>query len=126
MSSSTLICSQLSDFPDCEQPAARLRLVGTPGRAGSGPAGSTATPGSSSGGPADGGGRSLRFTAALLRESKWFVARTLEVDVVSQGSSIEEALANLREALELYFEVETAPQAVEAPIIASLDVTVRR
>jgi len=41
---------------------------------------------------------------AITREGEWFVAQCLEVDVASQGASPEEALANLREALELYDE----------------------
>jgi predicted RNase H-like HicB family nuclease len=42
-------------------------------------------------------------------ESGWYIAQCLEVDVVSQGKTVDEALANLREALELYFEDEPVP-----------------
>jgi predicted RNase H-like HicB family nuclease len=45
-----------------------------------------------------------KFTASVTREGRWFVAQCLEVDVVSQGRSERSALANLAEALELYFE----------------------
>ena len=48
------------------------------------------------------------FTASVWREGDWFVAQCLEVDVASQGETEEEALANLREALELHFEPPTA------------------
>ena len=44
------------------------------------------------------------FTASISHEGKWFVAQCLEVDVASQGKSEDEAIDNLREALELYFE----------------------
>ena len=44
------------------------------------------------------------FTASISREDNWFIAQCLEVDVASQGDSEEEALINLREAVELYFE----------------------
>lgn len=44
------------------------------------------------------------FTASVWREGEWFVAQCHEVDVASQGESEEEALANLKEALELHFE----------------------
>ena len=44
--------------------------------------------------------------------------------MASQGESIEQALANLREALELYFEDEPLPADVQAPIIAPVDITV--
>lgn len=44
------------------------------------------------------------FTAIIEREGKEYVALCPELDVASQGSSIEEAKANLQEALELFFE----------------------
>ena len=44
------------------------------------------------------------FTASISREDEWFIAQCLEVDVASQGKSEDEAVNNLREALELYFE----------------------
>ena len=64
----------------------------------------------------------VRLTAAITREASWYVARCLEVEVASQGESVEEALANLREALELYFEDEPLPEGVEPPIIASVEI----
>lgn len=50
------------------------------------------------------------LTAAVVHEDGWYVARCLEVEVTSQGRTVEEALENLREALELYFEDEPAPE----------------
>ena len=44
------------------------------------------------------------FAASLWREGDWFVAQYQEVDVTNQGMTEEEALNNLKEALELYFE----------------------
>ena len=44
------------------------------------------------------------FTASISQEDKWYIAQCLEVDVSSQGKSEDEAVNNLREALELYFE----------------------
>ena len=49
-----------------------------------------------------------RFHSVVWKEDKWFVARALEVEVSSQGKSGKEALDNLKEALELYFEDESA------------------
>lgn len=66
----------------------------------------------------------MRFTAAITKEGKWYVARSLEVEVTSQGKTMEEALANLKEALELYFEDEEVPKAIQAPIIAPLEVNI--
>jgi predicted RNase H-like HicB family nuclease len=54
------------------------------------------------------------FTASISREDDWFIAQCLEVDVASQGENEEEALVNLREALELYFE---PPQPSLKPVI---------
>ena len=44
------------------------------------------------------------FTAVLHKEGDLFVAACPEVGSVSQGKSIEEALANLKEATEMYLE----------------------
>jgi len=45
-----------------------------------------------------------RMTAIIEREDDGFVALCPELDVASQGDSIEEARANLIEALTLFFE----------------------
>jgi len=45
-----------------------------------------------------------RVTAIIEREQDAFVALCPEFDIVSQGASVEEARANLKEALELSFE----------------------
>jgi predicted RNase H-like HicB family nuclease len=48
--------------------------------------------------------RHRRLTAIIEREDDGFVALCPELDIASQGSSIEEARANLIEALTLFFE----------------------
>jgi len=65
-----------------------------------------------------------RFTAAVVREGKWYVARALELEVASQGPTLDEALANLKEALELYFEDAPDTAVSDSPIIAPVDVAV--
>lgn len=52
------------------------------------------------------------------------MARCLEVEVTSQGESREAALANLREALDLYFEDEPFPELAEPVIITPVDIAV--
>jgi predicted RNase H-like HicB family nuclease len=47
------------------------------------------------------------FAATVWREGNWYVSQCLEADVASQGETEEEALENLKEALELYFEPTT-------------------
>jgi len=44
------------------------------------------------------------FTAVLEKEGDGFVALCPEVDVASQGDTVENALANLREAVDLFLE----------------------
>jgi predicted RNase H-like HicB family nuclease len=63
----------------------------------------------------------MRLTAAVVPEEGGFVASCLEVEVTSQGDTFEEAVANLKEALELYFEDGTA-SAGATPIIAPVDI----
>ncbi len=45
-----------------------------------------------------------RFTAVIEREGDGYVALCPELDIASQGDSVEEAKANLTEAIELFFE----------------------
>ena len=61
------------------------------------------------------------FSASVWREENLYVAQCLEVDVASQGTTEDEALQNLREALELHFE---SPQATTAPQVKTLKVEV--
>jgi len=54
--------------------------------------------------------RSFQLTAVIEREDDWFVATCPEVDVVSQGRTIEDARSNLLEAVELFFEAASASE----------------
>ena len=54
-----------------------------------------------------------RYTAVITKEENWYVSRCMELGVVSQGKTIAEAQANLKEAVELYVEsfgVEDLPE----------------
>ena len=53
-----------------------------------------------------------RFTAIIEKEENQYVALCPELDIASQGGSVEEARANLVEALELFFE-SASPKEVE-------------
>lgn len=57
----------------------------------------------------------MRFAAAITHEDDWYVTRCLEVEVTSQGRSLEAAQANLKEALELYYEDQPLPTDIEPP-----------
>ena len=61
------------------------------------------------------------FAATVWREGKWYVSQCLEVDVASQGETEEEALANLKEALELHFE---PPRPTRLPDVRMIEVEI--
>jgi predicted RNase H-like HicB family nuclease len=61
------------------------------------------------------------FSATVRREGEWFVSQCLDVDIASQGRTEEEALDNLREALELHFE---PPLATHPPTVRQIEVEV--
>ena len=46
----------------------------------------------------------MDLTAVIKKGEKQYVALCPEIDVVSQGNSVEEALGNLKEAVKLYIE----------------------
>jgi predicted RNase H-like HicB family nuclease len=66
----------------------------------------------------------VHVQAVVYREDEHYVAQCLNVDVSSFGDTEEEALTNLQEALELYFEdmPETVVTPVEAPELRQLTV----
>lgn len=65
----------------------------------------------------------VRLTATVSRDDEgWFVARCVQVEVTSQGRTVEAALANLVEALELYYQDEPVPEIVEQPIVAPIEI----
>ncbi len=54
-----------------------------------------------------------RMTAIVQREDDGWVALCPEVDVASQGDTIEEARANLQEAVELFLETADAKEIAQ-------------
>ncbi len=50
------------------------------------------------------------FTAAIHREGDGYVALCPELDVASQGDTLDEARENLREAVELFLETASAQE----------------
>lgn len=63
------------------------------------------------------------FTAVLRREQELYVAECPEVGTVSQGSTVEEAIANLKEATELYLEEFPIPE-FETPLLTHFEVAI--
>jgi predicted RNase H-like HicB family nuclease len=64
----------------------------------------------------------LHLTAAVTREGDWYVARCLEIEATSQGETVEQALDNLRDVVEVY--LEEAPATPQPPLVSSFDVRV--
>ena len=60
------------------------------------------------------GAETLELSAVAWREERLHVALCPELDVASKGKSVEEALMNLKEALELYLEDEDVEKPSEA------------
>lgn len=48
--------------------------------------------------------KKFQFTAVIEREGDSYVSLCPELDIASQGKTVEEATANLKEAVELFFE----------------------
>ena len=63
------------------------------------------------------------FTVVLHKENDLFVAECPEVGTVSQGSTIDIAIANLKEATELYLD-EFPLQETAKPLITTFEATV--
>jgi predicted RNase H-like HicB family nuclease len=64
------------------------------------------------------------LTAAVHQEEDWYVAQCLEVDVASQGETLDAALGNLREAVALYLDEIDEPDRhiTRTPLVTSFQV----
>ena len=49
---------------------------------------------------------SFKYNVIIEKEENWYVAKCIDNNIASQGTTIEEALKNLKEAIELYYEDE--------------------
>ncbi len=67
---------------------------------------------------------SMEFTVVIKKGEKQYVALCPELDVVSQGFTIEEAIRNLKEAVTLYIEEMGLPEGIgtQKLLITSLEV----
>lgn len=64
------------------------------------------------------------FTAILEKDENMYVAKCPEIGTVSQGKTVEEAIANLREATELYLE-EFPLEGSKHPLLTTFEVAER-
>nr|VFK62965.1 MAG: Uncharacterised protein family (UPF0150) [Candidatus Kentron sp. UNK]VFK70674.1 MAG: Uncharacterised protein family (UPF0150) [Candidatus Kentron sp. UNK] len=65
---------------------------------------------------------SRQLTAIIEKEGNGYVALCPEVDVASQGDTVGEARENLREALELFFEM-ASPEEIDSRLHDEVYVT---
>ena len=65
----------------------------------------------------------IKHNVIIEQEENWYVAKCLDNSVASQGKTIEEALKNLKEALELYYQDEE-PKKPNNIFVTTLEVTV--
>lgn len=66
---------------------------------------------------------SIKYNVIIQKEENWYVARCIDNNVASQGKTIEEAMTNLKEALELYIQNEEPKQPKEI-FITTLEVAI--
>ena len=62
------------------------------------------------------------FTAIIEKEGDMYVALCPELDIASQGNSVEEARQNLKEAIELFLE-EASPSEIQERLHSELFIT---
>lgn len=64
----------------------------------------------------------MKFTAIIEREGDGYVSLCPEIDIASQGDTVEQARDNLREALELFLET-ASPEEVKERLHSEVFVT---
>lgn len=66
---------------------------------------------------------SIKYNVIIQKEENWYVAKCIDNNVASQGKTVEEALKNLKEAIELYYEDEE-PIIPKQLLVTTLEVSV--
>lgn len=65
----------------------------------------------------------IKYNVIVQKEENWYVAKCIDNSVASQGKTIEEAINNLKEALELYYE-DNEPVIPKEVYITTVEVTI--
>lgn len=65
----------------------------------------------------------MKLSAILQKEGDWYVSLCPELDIASQGKTVEEAINNLQEAVELYLEDEDVAVPDASPIVTMFEVS---
>jgi predicted RNase H-like HicB family nuclease len=66
----------------------------------------------------------INVTVAISQEENWYVAKCLENSVASQGKNIEDALKNLKEALQLHFEDITTIPKTPQTFVTTMEIAI--
>lgn len=66
----------------------------------------------------------IKYNVIVQKEEKWYVAKCLDNNVASQGKTIEDALNNLKEALELYVQSDEERESPRQMLITTLEVAI--
>ena len=65
----------------------------------------------------------LKYNVIVYKEENWYVSKCIDNSVASQGKTIEEALSNLKEALELFNE-DKEPIIPKQVMVTTLEVVI--
>ena len=65
----------------------------------------------------------MKLSAILQKEGDWYVSLCPELDIASQGRTVEEAVDNLQEAVELYLEDEDVTVPDASPLVTMFEVS---
>ena len=65
----------------------------------------------------------IKYNVIVQKEENWYVAKCVDNNVASQGKTIEEAIKNIKEALQLYYE-EEEPVIPKEVYITTVEVTI--
>ena len=63
-----------------------------------------------------------RLSAVIHKEGDWYVSKSPDTNVASQGKTVEEALKNLEEAVALYIEEFGYDSSTEPAILTTIDI----
>ena len=66
------------------------------------------------------------FSAMVQKENGRYVSTCLELNISSQGNTIEEAVSNLKEMVELHIEKEDIKLPIKHPFLTTFKVTEKR
>ena len=67
---------------------------------------------------------SYQITAIIQQEEDWYVAKCAENNVASQGKTLNDALANLREELELYYEDSDEKPFIKQTFVTTMEIAI--